>query len=149
MTTVTVRQPCSAPVETVWAVATDLANAPAAISGISTTEVLSSGDFGVGTRWKETRRMYGRDASETMTITAVEPGRSYTAEAASSGMRYVTTWEFAPVEGGSEITMTFSGEPVGTLGKMLSRVMGFMNRSVEKAMRQDMADLAAYAERRA
>lgn len=149
MKTVTIRQPCAAPVEVVWAVATNLANLPAAIGGITATEVHTDGDFGVGTRWTETRTMYGRQASETMTIAEVKPGRSYTAEAESSGMHYTTTWQFAATERGSEIVMIFGGEPTGTLGKVMSPAMGLMTRSVEKAMRQDMADLAAYAEARA
>lgn len=151
MTTVTIRQRCSAPADVVWAVATDLANAPAAMTGITSTELLTDGPFGVGTRWRETRTMLGRQASETMTITAVEQGRCYTAEAESSGMRYVTTWHINAAGDGSEIVMTFGGKPTGALGKLLSsRVMrpalGRMTSSAEKAMRQDMADLAAYAE---
>jgi uncharacterized membrane protein len=148
MKTVTIHQPCAAPVEVVWAVATDLANLPAAIDGITGTEVHTDGEFRVGTRWTETRTMFGRQASETMTITAVEPGRSHTAEAESSGMRYTTTWQFAATEDGSEIVMIFGGQPTGTLGKVMSPAMGLMTRSVEKAMRQDMADLATYAESR-
>jgi len=149
MKTVTVHQPCTAPVDVVWAVATDLANVPDAIGGISSTEVHTDGEFGVGTRWTETRVMYGKQASETMTIIDVEPGRSYTAEAESSGMRYVTSWQITPRAEGSEIVMTFGGEPTGTVGRVMSKAMAFMTRSVEKAMRQDMADLAAAAERRA
>jgi carbon monoxide dehydrogenase subunit G len=135
-------------VDVVWDVATDLEHAPEFIPGISGTEVLTDGGFGVGTRWKETRTMLGRQASEVMTITALEPGRSYTAEASSSGMHYVTRWEFIPVEGGSEIVMSFGGEATGTLAKVMSKAMGFMVGSVQKTMQRDMAELAASAERR-
>lgn len=149
MRTVTVRQACSAPVELVWQIATDIEHHPDAIPGITKSEVLTDGDFGVGTRWRETRTMYGKEASEEMTITAVEDGRSYTAHAESRGMRYTTTWEFLPTEGGTEIVMTFGGEAVTTVAKLLSTVMGFMTGSVAKTMQQDMADLAAAAEARA
>ena len=148
MKPVIVRQACSAPVDVLWDVATDLANAPTNISGITRTEVLAGEQFGVGTRWLETRTMLGREASETMEITAVEPGRSYTAEAHSSGMHYVTRWEFTRTDTGSEIVMTFSGEPTGTVGRLASRVFGAMNKSLEKTMRTDMADLARAAEAR-
>ena len=148
MRPVIVRQACSAPVDVLWDVATDLANASTNTSGITRTEVLAGEQFGVGTRWRETRRMLGREASETMEITAVEPGRSYTAEAHSSGMHYVTRWEFARTDTGSEIVMTFSGEPTGTVGRLASRVFGAMNKSLEKTLRTDMADLARAAEAR-
>lgn len=150
MRTVTVQQDCSAPVEDLWRLATDLQNAPDVIPAITATTVHTDGEFGVGTRWTETRTMFGRAADETMTVTAVEPGRSYTAEAESSGMHYVTRWDIDPTDAGSRVTMTFSGEPTGTVGRLLSPVMTvLMSRSVESAMRTDMAALAAAAEQRA
>ena len=150
MQNVTVRQPCLAPAEVVWAVATDLAAMPETMSGISAVEVLTPGDFGVGTRWRETRRMYGKEASEEMTITAIDPRRSYTAEAASAGMHYVTTFEFLPSEHGTDIVMTFGGEAVRTAAKVVGRLTGWaMTSSVRKAIQADLADLAVAAEARA
>ncbi len=61
--------------------ATDLAGAPRVVRGIDAVEVLTPGEFGVGTRWRETRTMLGRSATEEMTVTAMEPQRSYTTEA--------------------------------------------------------------------
>ncbi len=148
MRQVVVRQPCAAPVESVWDVATDLAHASSTIEGITSTQVLTQGPFGVGTRWRETRTMLGRDATEEMEIVAVDPGRSYTALAESSGMRYTTVWEFLPTADGTEIVMRFSGEPTGTVSRLMSPLAGLMASSVEKAMRRDMADLARAAESR-
>lgn len=149
MQSVTVRQPCSAPVDLVWRIAIDLEHASDAIPGIMRTELLTDGPFGVGTRWRETRKMYGKEASEEMTITAVEPGRSYTAEAESNGMHYTTTWQFLPSDGGTEIVMTFGGEATNMLMTVLSKLTGWMSGSVGKMMQRDMADLAATAEARA
>lgn len=149
MRTVTVRQRCSAPADLLWDMATDLEHASSVIPDITRTEVLTDQPFGVGTRWRETRTMMGRAATEEMTITAVHPGRSYTAQAESSGMRYLTTWQIDPTEDGSQITMTFSGEPVTTLARLAGPVLGLMARSVESAMRKDMAALAQAAEQRA
>lgn len=148
MKPVIVRQPCSAPVEVLWDLATNLPAHPEVMPGIDRVEVLTSGAFGVGTRWRETRTMFGKSASEEMQITAVEMGRSYTAEAHSSGMHYVTTWEFTSDGDGSEIVMTFSGEPTSRLSRIASVVIGAMTSSVEKTMRADMADLARAAEAR-
>ena len=45
-----------APIDTVWAIITDLERSPEIIDAISDVERLDSGrDFGVGTRWRETR----------------------------------------------------------------------------------------------
>ncbi len=46
--------------------------------GDHAVERLDSGtDFGVGTTWRETRVMFGREATEVMEIVAVDEGRSY------------------------------------------------------------------------
>lgn len=149
MQSVTVRQPCAAPAEVVWTLATDLAALPETMSGIAAVEVLTQGEFGVGTRWRETRRMYGKDATEEMTITAVEPERSYTAEATSRGMHYVTTFQFLPTEHGTDVVMTFGGEALGTAAKVMSRATGWaMTGSVRKLVQKDLADLATAAEAR-
>lgn len=138
----------AAPVARVWAVATDLANAPDVIADIDAVEVLTPGPFGVGTRWRETRTMFGKTASEEMAVTAVEPERSYTVEADSRRTHYVSTFTFAPTtEGGTDLTMSFAGEPSGTLAKALTRLTApLTRRAVEKTLRADLDDIAAAAE---
>ena len=115
MQSVTVRQPCAAPAEVVWTLATDLAALPETMSGIA----------------------------------AVEPERSYTAEATSRGMHYVTTFQFLPTEHGTDVVMTFGGEALGTAAKVMSRATGWaMTGSVRKLVQKDLADLATAAEAR-
>ena len=70
-----VSQRIEAPAEQVWAVITDLANSPQVISGIDAVEILGGPpEFGVGTRWRETRTMLGKTATEEMEVSAVDPG---------------------------------------------------------------------------
>ncbi|TKJ22377.1 SRPBCC family protein [Blastococcus sp. CCUG 61487] len=149
MQDVEVRRHVAAPVQQVWGVATDLAGSPQVISGIDAVEVLTPGPFGVGTRWRETRTMMGRSATEEMTVTAVAPPRSYTVEASSAGAHYVSTFTFAPSgSGGTDVTMTFGGRPTSTVGRVLAAITGpLVRRSVTKALEKDLADIAAAAER--
>jgi uncharacterized membrane protein len=148
MRDVEVRRHVAAPVERVWAVATDLAGAPQVVRGIDAVEVLTPGQFGVGTRWRETRWMLGRSATEEMTVTAVEPQRSYTTEAAHPGVRYVSTVAVAPDGEGSELTLTFGARPTSTGTRLLAAATGPLGRrAVAKALEKDLTDLAAAAER--
>jgi uncharacterized membrane protein len=149
MQDVEVRRHVAAPVERVWSLATDLAGAPAVMSGIDSVEVLTPGPFAVGTRWRETRTMMGRSATEEMTVTAVDPGRGYTVEAESSGVRYVSTFAFAEAaDGGTDVRMSFGGTPSSAVARVLVAVTGpLARRSVAKALDRDLADLAAAAER--
>ncbi|MGH3367014.1 MAG: SRPBCC family protein [Nocardioidaceae bacterium] len=150
MASVTTQRRIAAPVERVWAVATDIPGSAETITGINHVEMLSEGDFGVGTRWRETRTMLGREATEEMWVTSVDPVRSYTVEAESHGMHYVSTFRFLPVdESQTEVVLVFSGEPQGTGARLVAAVTGpLAKRSVAKALRSDLDDLAETAERR-
>ena len=149
MQDVEVRRHVAAPVQRVWDVATDLAGAAQVIQGIDAVEVLTPGPFGVGTRWRETRTMMGRSATEEMTVTAVEPQRSYTVETTSSGAHYVSTFAFAPsADGGTDVTTTFGGRPTTTVARVLGALTAPLGRrAVTKALEQDLRDIAEAAER--
>ncbi len=149
MQDVEVRRHVAAPVQRVWEVATDLAGSPQVVRGIDAVEVLTPGPFGVGTRWRETRTMMGRSATEEMSVTAVEPQRSYRVEAASRGAHYVSTFAFAPSpDGGTDVTTTFGGRPTSTVARVLGAITAPLGRrAVTKALEQDLQDIAAAAER--
>ena len=55
-----------APVSTVFALATDLDGWAGRIKAITRIEKLTPGPVRVGTRFKETRKMFGKEATETM-----------------------------------------------------------------------------------
>ena len=139
----------AAPVQQVWQVATDLPGSPEVLRGVDAVEVLTPGPFGVGTRWRETRAMMGRSATEEMTVTAVEPQRSYRVESESRGARYVSTLAFAPsADGGTDMTMSFGGRPTSTVARVIGAVTAPLGRrAVAKALQQDLDDIAAAAER--
>lgn len=149
MQDVEVRRHTAAPVQRVWDVATDLAGSPRVIKGIDAVEVLTPGPFAVGTRWRETRTMMGRSATEEMTVTAVEPERSYTVEASSSGALYVSTFTFAPsADGGTDVAMTFGGRPTSTVARVLGAITAPLAKlAVTKALQRDLVDIAEAAER--
>nr|WP_297429295.1 SRPBCC family protein [uncultured Actinotalea sp.] len=136
-----------APAQRVWDLATDLERAPTTLSGVTRVEVLTGGPFAVGTRWRETRTMFGREASEVLEVTSVEEHRSYTVEAASGGARYVSTFTFTPTGAATDVTITFGAHATTPVGRVLAVVTGpLARRSVERALRADLEDLARAAE---
>ncbi|NNG05034.1 MAG: SRPBCC family protein [Inquilinus sp.] len=135
--------------ETTFRAFADIPRAAEMVAGIERIEMLSEGPVGIGTRWRETRIMYGRTATEEMTITAFEPRQGYTSEAESHGTRYVTRYTFAPEVGGTRVTLDFTGRPV-TLGAKLMMPLALLFRgTIRRMLAQDMADVAAHAERKA
>lgn len=149
MSAVTTRKTIDAPAERVWALATDIARFPETLSGVNSVEVLTEGAFAPGTRWRETRTMFGREATEEMWVGTVDPGRSYTVEAESHGMRYLSTFTFtAATPERTEVVLTFDGRAQGTVAKVMAMVTGpLASRSVGKALQQDLDDLAVAAEK--
>jgi carbon monoxide dehydrogenase subunit G len=150
MSGVTTRRTVQAPVERVWEVATDIPGSERTLSGIDRVEMLSEGAFGPGTRWRETRTMFGRSATEEMWVTAADPQRSYTVEAESHGAHYVSMFTFTAVSPDrTEVVLSFDARPLGLVTKVLAKVTApLASRSVTKALQKDLDDLAAAAERR-
>jgi uncharacterized protein YndB with AHSA1/START domain len=139
----------NAPPDTVWSILVDLDGAAERISAIEAIDRLDDGDgFGVGTRWRETRTMFGRSATEEMEVTEVVPGRSYVVEAGSKSARYRSTLTVAGApDGGSVLTMVFAAEPSGLLSRLLAATMGrLMSGPTRRALEQDLSDIASAAE---
>lgn len=148
MAETTVSRTINAPVERVWQVFTDLPSIEENIKGITSVELLSEGDFAVGTRWRETRTMFGRSASEEMWVTDSRPPQAYRVEAESHGSHYTSEYTFRAVDGGTEVTLVFTAEPQGTMAKIMATATGWMAKGmIDKQFRADLDDLAAICER--
>jgi carbon monoxide dehydrogenase subunit G len=149
MRELTVTQDVDAGPESVWAIITDLDAFERTISAIEKVERLDDGTgFGVGTRWRETRTMFGRTATEEMEVTSIDDNRSYVTEANSHGAHYRTVMTVEPVASGkSRLSTTFGAEPHGMVTKVVAATIGrLFERSTRKALEQDLAEIAAAAQ---
>ncbi|RAJ61815.1 polyketide cyclase/dehydrase/lipid transport protein [Streptomyces sp. Amel2xB2] len=146
---VTVERRISAPAARVWEALTDIEGSPRVISGIERVEMLSDGPFGKGTRWRETRSIFGKEATEEMWVTASEPQRRYVVESDSRGVHY--TSEFALTPEGDDVTvvrLSFASETdkkslTGTMGKFLGSIG---SKAVAKSLAKDLEDVSVAAE---
>ncbi len=147
MQEIKVTREIQAPPDRVWMVVTDLERAPEVISGIEKIERLDGGgDFGIGTKWRETRTMFGRQATEEMEVTALDEGRSYTVEADGHGAHYTSTLTVEPAAAGSRVVMTFGAEPQGKLATFMAATVGrLFQGATKKALAKDLDDIAAAA----
>ena len=135
MPSVEVQATIAAPPERVFEAATDLASLPETMSGIDSVEALSDGPFGAGTRWRETRTLYGRQATEEMWVTGFDPPRSYVVEAESHGARYRTEITFVPEGDGTRVTFVFGARPVSFVARLFSVFSGLMMKEREEGAR--------------
>ena len=137
------------PREAVWAAIIDIDNSVNMIAGIIAVEVMHRPESGlVGLKWKETRLMFGREASEVMWITESAPNEYYCTRAESHGSVYTTRLSLASVGGSTVLKMSFAGEARTLLAKILAACTGlFMKKSMEKALRKDLEDIKDFLEK--
>ncbi|NUP18283.1 MAG: SRPBCC family protein [Streptomyces sp.] len=148
--TVVVERRVAAGQGTVWEALTDLRGMERVLSTVTKVDVLTDGAFGVGTRWRETRRMFGRDATEEMWVTVCEPPERYVVEAESHGTRYVSEWSLR-ADGPSDTTvrMTFSAVTSGGVTGLLAKILGGVGaRAVSRAIAKDLDEVASEVEGR-
>ena len=147
MTVMTVDRDVAAPAEKVWAIVTDLDHTKDVISGITALERTDGGtSFGVGTAWSETRVMFGRESTETMAVTEIDEGHSYTVESRSRGAFYRTVMRVEPRGDGCNLSWEFGAEAQSTSAKLMSVIGKLFEGSTRKMLMQDLDDIAAAAE---
>lgn len=108
----------------------------------------TSGPFGIDTVWVETRRMFGREASETFRVTAYEPGRHlalYVDGALGSSKRgeYTFQYDLEPAEQGTRVVFSGTIDMPGFGFRLLG---GLLLGSLRKACERDLAALKWYLE---
>lgn len=143
MASIEVTRTVAAPPEAVFDRASDFARTPEYVSAITHVEVLTDGPVGVGTRFRETRKVFGKEASEVMEVAEFERPERYVLFAQSHGSRYRTELRFLAVPGGTEVTMHFEATPVHVVAKLLSFLMKPLLRTLARQCARDLDELAA------
>ena len=143
MPSVIVTRSIAAPPQAVWAAVSDFEHAPQRVSAIKRLEILTpQRPVGAGMRFRETRVMFGREATEEMTITEWNPPHSYCIEARSCGAKYRSEIAVAAAHGGgSTLTMSFEAQPVTFMAKLLSPLSKLMMGACRKALEKDLDDI--------
>ena len=137
-----------APKEKVWQIITDIENSMNTISGIDKIEILHKPkETIVGLKWKETRTIFGKSATETMWITEAEENNYYKTRAESNGAVYQTVLKLSEIENATILTMEFSSEAVTFKGKIMALIFGvILKNSMKKLIEKDLIDIKTFAE---
>ena len=131
----------------VFAVFSDLDAVEANITGITKVDLLAGpAKMAEGTKWRETRTMFGQEATEVMWVTHIQQNASYVVEAESRGMHYRSEYLFTPEGSSTRVDMTFEGEPL-TFGARLGSVFAkLFAGATKKALHKDMLELKRVCE---
>ncbi|HSJ16118.1 MAG TPA: SRPBCC family protein [Longimicrobiales bacterium] len=132
-----------APPARVYRALTDLDDAGAWMTGLVRIERLDPGPLVVGSRWRETRRMFGREASEEFEVTRLEPPahlalRCDGTKGASGCGEFLFDFELEPQAGGTRLTLHGEIRGMGGMWQMFGKLFA---GSYRRAVRKDLAAL--------
>jgi hypothetical protein len=137
-----------APPDAAFSTAIDISNWPRFISGVQSVELLTPGPLAAGTRFRETRSMFGRQASEVMTLAQVEPPRRFLFTAFNHGTAYRAEHLFVPEAAGTRTTLIFEGRPATVLARLFAPLGWLFLGTLKRQLESDLTDLKLEAERR-
>ncbi len=135
-----------APVEAVFEEFTDFEHAAGRIKAIESIEMLTSGPVGVGTKFRETRTMFGQKAVEVMEVTEYSGPNGFTLSANSHGTQYHCTHRFVPAGDGTKVTMNFAARPQTFFARLMSPLAWLFMGTMRKAMTKDFEEMKAVCE---
>lgn len=132
----------------VWASTTDIERFAQILSGVEKIEVVNKPSAGlVGLRWKETRMLFGKEATVEKWITEAKENEYYTTRAEQDGFVFITTNHISGSDGSVVLTGIHETQPQGFAAKLKSLPMVFFKGVIKKAILQDLNDIKTATER--
>lgn len=137
-----------APPGRVFAVLTDLDACSKWMPNFVRIEKLTKGSFSKGYAWRETRRMFGREASEVFEVVGVEPERVVELfvdgkKGSSKRGWYKFRYELHPQ--GQKTRLDLRGE-IGGGGFLMATIGRLFSGAMKKAIAKDLRAMKAHIE---
>lgn len=134
--------------EAIWAAITDIDNWASMITSIIDIKILNKPTHGlVGLKWEETRKMFGKEATETLWVTDYIENEYYCSRAESHGSVYMTRFSLSGRGDMTLLTISFSGEPQTPFLKTVSLCIGpFIKSTIINALNKDLEDIRNHVE---
>jgi len=149
MTDFSVTRHIEAPPETVFDIATDLEHVAEHVRGIERIELLTPGPVDIGTKWRETRKMMGREATEVLEVKVFDSPRKYVVGCESCGCYFESTFTFVPSGSGTDVTLDVHTKALTLMAKIMSPIGNLMmGNTMRKCLEDDLEDVKRAAESR-
>jgi carbon monoxide dehydrogenase subunit G len=130
---------------TIFHFSLDPANAPKVVAGVTKLEQLSPGTMSVGTRFRETRVVNGKEAEAEMVLTRYDPPHGYTMSAELKGITVTYSYSFIPENGGTRVTLVCNVTASG-LRKLFAPVVAAVMKKEDSThlqnLKQVMSEMA-------
>jgi len=132
----------------VWSAITDIEHASEIISGIKKVEIIERPATGlVGLSWRETRILFGDEATVEKWITDAAEKEFYTTKAEDGGFVFLTTMRVSESSGGVTLTSSHETRPQGIVARLKALPMFLFKGMIKKAILQDLNDVKTAVEK--
>ena len=133
----------NAPPDRVFETISDINNYSKAVPHILKAEILSDVKSGVGTRFRETRLMDGKEATTELEVTEYAKNDRIRIVADSHGTIWDSLFTVKPSQGQTELTLTMDATANTLTAKLLTKMIGGM---IQKGLEKDMDCVKTYCE---
>ena len=141
---ITVTRTIEAPVERVFDTIAHIDNYSKAIPHIVKVEILSDVKSGVGTRFRETRTMRGREATTELEVTEYVENDRIRVVSDTGGTVWDSMFMVKPAQKGTDLTLVMDARPRRLVARIMTpMIMGV----VKKAVEDDMDAVKNYCEK--
>lgn len=143
MAPITVTRYIEAPSEDVFTTIADVRNFAKAVPDILKIEMLSDTTDGVGTRFRETRMMRGKEATTELEVTEYDENERIRFVADEGGTIWDSVFTVTPERGGTELELSMDARPHKLLARLITPLIKPM---LTKAVAKDLDAVKIYCE---
>ena len=103
-------------------------NAPKVVASVKSTVMLTDGPIHVGTRYRETRLMRGKEEHAELEVVAYEPNQKYAVKNLTEGIETVYRYEFQPEANGTRVELVCEVRASGARKLMIPLVVAVLKK---------------------
>ena len=103
-------------------------NAPRVVPSVKSMVRLTEGPVRVGTRYRETRLMHGREQQAELEVVAYEPQQTYAVKNVTEGIETVYRYTFQPEANGTRVDLVCELQAGGLKKLMLPLVASILKK---------------------
>ena len=118
----------SRPPQNVFDFITTPDNAPKVVQSVKSMVKLTEGPVGVGTRYRETRLMRGKEEQAELDVVAYEPNQTYAVKNLTEGIETVYQYTFHPEANGTRVDLVCEVQAGGVKKLMLPLVVSILKK---------------------
>jgi uncharacterized protein YndB with AHSA1/START domain len=103
-------------------------NAPKVVSSVSSMVKMTEGPVRVGTRYRETRIMRGKEEHAELEVIAYEPNQRYAVKNVTEGIEIVYSYTFHPEANGTRVDLVCEVKAGGVKKLMVPMVVSILKK---------------------